>query len=614
MSGNADPRTATTLILFEEFVPYEYRQQLAESGNTRRRLPSLFGTKKQQWKPATTLNGRPYVVGHVPTSPSYREAEFEGLLRSNGSSTRVLSLKTSPAPDRLPTGYSSIMTSPVSTATSPVQAPKAPFLSPFPRAETPIERSSSRASDVESPTPITSPSRLQTNLPPSTPSSSSANRKSRFRLPVTPNENRTAGLPPAEYETVDFEARLASFDDDDLALPSRSKHSRRQSKDDAWVDILVANNNRRIAGQDVERRNGLKSGRSDPELASQELSEVMAAVHQVHSDDEEEDMEPVSLNGHHIDDAASEATTNRQETDADQLTIPGPSTSTYDLSDEEEPVPRVTPRKRMGYFDLHPERRTPLTEHHHEDFRAESPAVPAASFDDARLHFERQSMYEDPRSVFERPSMDSQPDMIRNIDEDDNEEAYAAIAPTSVLPTRDDSRGATPSPVPKVDVSPPPPPPSEPEPVKPLNVTPKSQSKTASLIELYREKERGGTSPSSPATPSKLPLRTGASLSTPSQPIRPISPATSPSSSSTPSPSVVAPVAAPVPAPAPVPATVHTSSLPSPAPSPTRQLEDDYVPESKLYHDDVSSLQLPIRYVHGAPLHNVLEEEEEEEE
>ncbi|OBZ73366.1 hypothetical protein A0H81_07159 [Grifola frondosa] len=61
VSGMADPRTSTTLMLFEEFVPYEYRQQIASSGTNRRRLPSIFSnsSKSKQWKPAPTLNGRP---------------------------------------------------------------------------------------------------------------------------------------------------------------------------------------------------------------------------------------------------------------------------------------------------------------------------------------------------------------------------------------------------------------------------------------------------------------------------------------------------------------------------------------------------------------------------
>ncbi|TCD71065.1 hypothetical protein EIP91_000157 [Steccherinum ochraceum] len=633
-SGTSDPRTATTLILFEEFVPFEYRQQLAEPGTSRRRLPSLFGTnKKQQWKPATTLNGRPYVVGHVPKSPSYREVEFEGLLRSNGSSTKVLSLKTNAIPERLPAGYSSIATSPASNSTSPAQ--RAPFLN-FPRSETPVQRSQSRASDVE-PTPyVSSPSPIPSvNLStPTTPASAHPHRKSsRFRLPVSPSNSRTAGLQPAEYDTVDFEARIASFDDDDLALPSRSKHSRRQSKDDAWVDILVANNNRRVAGQDAERRNGLKSGRSDPELASQELSEVLAAVHQVQSDDEEEeeeDMEPVSMRSErHVDDSAS-PTTSRLGTDADQLTIPGPSSSTYNLGDEagadgdredegedeDEDVPQPVPKRRLGYFDLHPERRTPKST---DDLHTESPAIPAASFDDARLHFERQSVYEDPRSVFERPSLDSQGDEGR---EEQTQLPYEAPSPVPIpamaLPPRDDSRRNTPSPnPPAVALSPPP---AEPQPVRPLNITPKGQSKTASLIELYREKERGGSpnpvSPNPVVPASKLPVRTG-SLPVPPPAPRPVSPAAAPSVvplAKTPSPpaSVLAPAPTPVPA-----TTTTTTTITPPPPPPPRQPEEDHPAELKTDDDDsdvqsVLSYHAPGRYVHGAPLHNVLEEEEEE--
>ncbi|KAH8105374.1 hypothetical protein BXZ70DRAFT_887431 [Cristinia sonorae] len=604
-SGNADPRTSTTLILFEEFVPLEYRQQLAEPGSTRRRLPSLFGSSKKQWKPATTLNGRPYVVGHVPTSPSYREAEFEGLLRSNGSATKVLSLKTPTAPDRLPTGYSSIITS---THTSPTQGPgKAPFLSPFPRSETPVQRSQSRQSNNESIASATAPSPSSPAITP-TLSSNPNRRSSRFRLPVSPSNSRsTAGLPPAEYDTVDFEARLASFDDDDLALPSRSKHSRRQSKDDAWVDILVANNNRRIVGQDVERRNGLKSGRSDPELASQELSEVLAAVHQVHSDDEDEEeevMKPVSVHKEQqsMDDGAS-TTTSKLGTDADQLTIPGPSSGSYDLDDDEEfSPPPPTNRKRLGYFDLHPERRTPKLD---DDFRAESPA----------------SMYEDPRAVFERPSLDSTHegyDEPTELPYNTAPFAPPAPAPVVVPPPRESSRvaisvptpvtaPAPPPPVIKVDVSPPPPP--EPEPTKPLNVTPKTQSKTASLIEMYREKERGG-SPSPISLPvSKLPVRTAASLTTsPTTSPRPVSPA------STPSTLVSLPPAPNVPPPPP-PAHSPAAASATRTPSPPRQ-QDDLLSEPKIYSaaEDRVLLQTPPRYIHGAPLHNVLEEEEEEEE
>ena len=58
-----------------------------------RTLSSFFSPgKTKQWKQATTLNGRPYVVGHVPRGLNSREVEFEGLHRGSHSSTKVISL------------------------------------------------------------------------------------------------------------------------------------------------------------------------------------------------------------------------------------------------------------------------------------------------------------------------------------------------------------------------------------------------------------------------------------------------------------------------------------------------------------------------------------------
>jgi len=93
VSGGSDPRTSSTVLLSEEFVPLEYRQQLSAGVQNKRTLGSFFSPgKTNQWKQAATLNGRPYVVGHVPRSLNSREAEFEGLLRGNNSSTKVISL------------------------------------------------------------------------------------------------------------------------------------------------------------------------------------------------------------------------------------------------------------------------------------------------------------------------------------------------------------------------------------------------------------------------------------------------------------------------------------------------------------------------------------------
>jgi hypothetical protein len=115
-------------------------------------------------------------------------------------------------------------------------------------------------------------------------------------------------------------------------------------------------------------------------------------------------------------------------------------------------------------------------------------------------------------------------------------------------------------------------------------------SKTAALIEMYRERERGGTtkppsiSPVGPLAASRLPVRTSSLNKDVSVPA-PVIPAVT-----IPPPPKVAP--------------------PSPKPSsPEPEHLDIDVPHIPFDDPDRSS---PLRYVHGAPLHNVLEEEEEE--
>ncbi|KAI0698013.1 hypothetical protein BC835DRAFT_1269557 [Cytidiella melzeri] len=562
-SGMTDPRTAATLILFEEFVPLEYRQQLQANGASRPRLPSLFGTSsKRQWKPAQTLNGRPYVVGYVPHSPSYREAEFEGLLRSNDSGTKMLSLKTA---DKLPpvSVKSPSVGSPLSTVTSSpfhTQEKPSPFLTPSAALEVPVQRTSSSSSDNHDSTPLSTPN---------------PNRRSgRFRIPGTPVGNRTAGLPPAEYENVDFEARLASFDDDEPVNTSGAKHRRQRSRDDAWVDILVANSSRRMNSQDAILRNGLKPGRSDPELASQEVSEVLAAVmSHPFSDDEDDVSEIVAV----TEDGASHVSTFKEaRAEPDVSTIPGRDSSLYpDDEEEEEPVFKPA-QKRLGYFDLHPERRSSKP-----DGDASTSRVLQVS------------------SELERPSMDSTVESAYSEPED----AYDAFVPSSsqhtLVPPKVvvESMPRSGSPLrnghgnghalPGVAVSPPPE-----EPIRTAAPQP-IQSKTSSLIELYRERERNSTSP---APLSKLPVRTG---SLPSGPLGARPMPTTPAGAR----------------PMPPAASMPTVSLPAQAPSLSAAPVDidGSLPEPipPLAHAN-SGLATPPRYIHGAPLHNVLEEEEEE--
>ncbi|KAH9850430.1 hypothetical protein C2E23DRAFT_835083 [Lenzites betulinus] len=547
ISGTADPRSSTTLILFEEFVPAEYRQQLASIGQTRRRLPSLFsGTaKSKQWKPAPTLNGRPYVVGHVPHSPSYREVEFEGLLRSNGSATKVISLNRSqegarPAP---------VLTSPSTIAT------------PGHEIGNPLAKATSPASGVlpihtASPQFLT-PTRNDSPVPSPREDGGSPlfKKSSRFRLPTglptSPAPPRRAGLAPTEYDPVEFDTRLASFDEDDTG---RKKHNRRRSKDDAWVDILVANNSRRMAGQDAELRTALKGGRSDPELASQEVSEVLAAVRGHFSDDDDDGMEAVGgPNG--------EGDTSTLQ---DSVLEHPPESSDQHGDDEDEESLRATPRKRMGYFDLHPERRPPTVADdprerferpsYESDTSTENPYTAAAVKKSPRLLTVADHSPSSRLSTGSEYESDPEPIHIgsQTIPRDISKSPSNRQLPTSP-PTKDDD---TPAPPPKP-----------------------SASKTATLIEMYRERER--TNSSSPIPSSRLPVRQ-ASLQTARQ--------NGKERSTSPLPSTPEP---------PVPADIPEIVEPEPS-------------DDKVSDEDVQ-IEVPSTYVHGAPLYNVMEEPEEEE-
>jgi len=94
---------------------------------------------------------------------------------------------------------------------------------------------------------------------------------------------------PAEYDDVDFEMRETSDSELSGASTPRNgtangngqlKQERRQSKDDAWIDILVGESaKRRLGGQDAEmkpRGGKLRNNRSDPELAQKEIEEALS--------------------------------------------------------------------------------------------------------------------------------------------------------------------------------------------------------------------------------------------------------------------------------------------------------------------------------------------------
>ncbi|KAG6336201.1 hypothetical protein ID866_2878 [Astraeus odoratus] len=555
----SDPRTATTVVLFEEFVPSEYRQQLAKDSGTKRRLPFLFPAsmiKSKQWKPAATLNGRPYVVGHVPKSPSYREVEFEGLLRSNGSKILTLSKPVPPNASNL--------------------APPSPTF-PKPRPRTP--RTSTQP-EPSAPPPPEKAKQLE-RAASDTPLTPVSNRRSRFRIPVpSPASVRRSGLVPAEYSTVDFETRLASYSDDEWnetasvkALTPAQKQERRMSRDDAWVDILVASHNRRLGAQEAELRvgggggllRGVKGGRSDPELASQEVAQVLAGVRArspLSDDDEIQTRQVTPEPPRAIEDNSHAAP------------------SVQSASNVEDPdvdsVMSYPKKKRVGYFDLHPERLPGATArtlpvrlgvNGNESDGDEIPdemvygvpeEVPAVSSPSqiVRESFESASEYA-PTSVNASPRDMDFPEFSNGEEHREQKENGHSRAESTTLPCTIQS---TPEKI----------------------MTPTLQSKTAALIEMYREREKQTTSPT------RIPVRTPSKdVSLPPIPPR---------------------VPSPTPPPQPVPhievEEVDLQEVPETA--------EDLVSSNALYED--AGRTSPGRYVHGLPLHNVMEEDEELEE
>ncbi|KAJ3990777.1 hypothetical protein F5050DRAFT_1716627, partial [Lentinula boryana] len=156
--------------------------------------------------------------------------------------------------------------------------------------------------------------------------------------------------------------------------------------------------------------------------------------------------------------------------------------------------------------------------------------------------------------------------------------------------------------------------------------------KTAALIEMYREKEKKTLSSSSPALPpagkvasSNVPVKAPVGLPT----IPKLAPLAS-LAPSAPAPSLPTSPAAPVPVAKPLTKFTPPSSSSTSTVGINSQLHDEdddrdddddvngldeLIPPSKIglgLGDDTGRAS-PGRYIHGAPLHNVLEEEEEEE-
>ncbi len=257
-------------------MPLEYCQQLSAGVQNKRMLGSFFSPgKTKQWKQAATLNGRPYVVGHVPRSLNSREAEFEGLLRGNNSSPEVISFgRGGPVSETLPTPRVDLVA---------LQSP--PSRRTRPDISSPLFAALREETTPRSSTPV-----IQTGIQPAVQGTGNTNKR-RFRLPTglprSPHPH-TSGLTPSQAEDVEFETRLASCSDDELnSINANSrkmtKEERRRSKDDARADILVVSHSRRAGNQDAElRRPGgprpRNASRQGPEVASQEVAQVLAGI------------------------------------------------------------------------------------------------------------------------------------------------------------------------------------------------------------------------------------------------------------------------------------------------------------------------------------------------
>ncbi|KAG9096851.1 hypothetical protein FRC06_008265 [Ceratobasidium sp. 370] len=238
LAQSSDPRTSNQWFVFEEFVPREYRDQLTNPKKKRNALG--FSVKPKQWKPATTLNGKPYTSGMPPRSPGYGISEFDAMLKSSKGVTRRISAgdDTNESWNPNPPGTNGAGVA----AAKPTVVPPIQTLSLTPTPTTPKRPTASPRGAAGSAT-------------------RSGGLSSRFKI-----GSAKRGTVGSEYDpNLDFETRTASEGSDgspDRMHPERSfglgglgspskKHGRRQSKDDAWVDILVADQGRRMRDQDA---------------------------------------------------------------------------------------------------------------------------------------------------------------------------------------------------------------------------------------------------------------------------------------------------------------------------------------------------------------------------
>jgi hypothetical protein len=397
--------------------------------------------------------------------------------------------------------------------------------------------------------------------------------------PSTHAEHANIWSNPFRGGNIEFETRLASYSDDELnSLNSNSrkltKEERRRSKDDAWVDILVASHSRRAGNQDAElcRPGGPRprnAGRPDPEVASQEVAKVLAAVRGTSPFDVESvDIELMNVPHRSKIDGSG--------TPLDEIYAPTiPSSIDVSVQDEvQEPEPQRPPQ-RMGYFDIHPERR-PITiggdgdmmDQFAQAATGDLEGLPRRSDTTDSVYSAGPTPPASPKRALTKLTTDYlRPDI--GVGSLSPPSPLAASTPSPQTPTytpRDLQR--------QQEVR--------------DRLAGKPGPKASSLIEMYREKERQATGSGSPGKSSVT--------SQQQQPEQP--------------PALVTKASTPLP-PAPQVPEPDLSPLDTPVIGPEEGLEgDEYVVPPNFEFELDDGRDSPYRYVHGAPLHNVVEEEE----
>ncbi|KIY74238.1 hypothetical protein CYLTODRAFT_448003 [Cylindrobasidium torrendii FP15055 ss-10] len=334
---------------------------------------------------------------------------------------------------------------------------------------------------------------------PLTPSKSNGSDTARRRFrpslsnPITPRKSIISGV-PSEATTVDFETRMASLDSDDYEdYPTLNGPVSRRNDDDSWVDILVGSQERRMAGQQYDMSTSRRGAREPSGGGDPDL---------------------VSL-----------------EVEKAMQQIP------RDLSASPE-VPAPMPGVNLGNGAYQDDG---------DDYSVEIETVPRRRSHESGSTYTEQSLARDGDTTSMADTLGDE------AEEEEEEEPKPTTRRLTYFDLHPDRRPGGAAAQPSSEVR-------QPEPTSPAPSTPEiaapvpSRSKTASLIDLYREKEKAASPGSSPVAAAKSVLPV---VKTPPQ-------------------------AEPI----------------------------DILPPPPLIPD--AGRESPARYVHGAPLHNVLEEEEEE--